>query len=70
VKYQIFRRVNPNAHNLRYGRDVWAPAVMCGEVEACDEHAAQAEAERLGWVYNPDVGEYEYLFDRAEVVRG
>jgi hypothetical protein len=65
MKYQIYRRVNPNAHNVRYGRDCRAPAVLCGEVEACDEHAAQAEAERLGMVYNPDMGEYEWLFDRA-----
>ena len=68
MKYQIFRKVNANAHSLRYGRDCHAPAVACGVVEAPDAYQAQAEAERLGLVYCPDAGQYEYLFDRAEPV--
>ena len=68
MKYQIFRKVNANAHNVRYGRDCHAPAVACGVVEAADEYAARDEAERLGLVYCPDAGQYEYLFDRAEPV--
>ena len=69
MKFQVFRRVNPNAHNVRYGRDCNAPAEPCGVVEAPDAYQAQAEAERLGWTYNPEVGEYEWLFDRAEEVK-
>ena len=68
MKYQIFRQVNANAHNVRYGRDCHAPAVACGVVEAADEYAARDEAERLGLVYCPDAGQYEYLFDRAEAM--
>jgi hypothetical protein len=41
MKYQVFRRVNPNAHNVRYGRDCNAPAEGCGVVEAADEYARQ-----------------------------
>jgi len=69
TKFTIFRTVNPNAHNLRYGRDCRAPAEACGTVDAENEFAAQSEAERLGMVYSPDAGEYEYLFDRAEAVK-
>ena len=64
VLWNVWTRVNPNAHNVRYGRNCRDPAVVVGQVVAGNEHDAVMIAE-VEYGYNPGVGQYEYLLDRV-----
>ena len=63
--WAILARVNPNAHNPRYGRDCRSGPVVVGTIMACSAQEAEREAEEEGLTYNPEMGEYHYVLDRA-----
>jgi len=64
VLWDVWTRVNPNAHNVRYGRNCHDPAVMAGQVIAGNEQdAIELAQDEFG--YNPDRGQYEYLLSRV-----
>jgi len=64
VLWDVWTRVNPNAHNVRYGRNCRDPAVISGQVAAGNERdAIELAQDEFG--YNPDRGQYEYLLDRV-----
>ena len=66
-RYAIYCAVNPNAHNPRYGRDINSPSVIRGYVMAGSAVEAQMEAALSGITYCPDQGQYNWLFDWAEL---
>ena len=64
VLWDVWTRVNPNAHNVRYGRNCRDPAVVAGQVVAGNEADAMVLA-CAEYGYNPEVGQYEYLVDKV-----
>ena len=69
ILWDVWTVVNPNAHNVRYGRDCRAPAVVEGQVTAGDELAAMEIAhEEFG--YCPDKGQYELLVVAVTIATG
>ena len=63
--WAVLARINPNAHNTRYGRDCHAPAVVRAVIWAFSAEDALDEAMGTGITYNPEVGEYHWLGERA-----
>ena len=63
--FLVFRTVNSNAHNPRYGRDCHAQAEPYGVLLAPSASEARQRAKELGWTYNPSLGQYQYLFGKA-----
>ena len=64
-RFEVFAKVNPNAHNPRYGRDMHAKAESVGIYKARDEYHARDQATDDGLIYNPSVGQYEYIYSHA-----
>jgi hypothetical protein len=64
-KFEVFAIVNGNAHNPRYGRDMHAPAVSVGVYTARDEYHARDQATDDGLIYNPSVGQYEWIYSHC-----
>ena len=59
-RFSVWAVVNPNAHNVRYGRDCRAPAVITGVVIARNLKQAWKIAD-AHYGYRPDQRQYEYL---------
>jgi hypothetical protein len=64
-QFEVFAKVNPNAHNVRYGRDMAAAPESVGVFTAADEWAARDAAAEDGHTYNPERGQYEWIFSHA-----
>ena len=64
-RFEVFAIVNPNAHNIRYGRDMHAAAESVGIYTARDEYHARDQAADDGLIYNPSVGQYEYIYSHS-----
>ena len=64
-RFEVFAKVNPNAHNIRYGRDMHAKAESVGIYKARDEYHARDQATDDGLIYNPSVGQYEYIYSHS-----